>query len=104
MKKIYSFVVPGVPVAQGRPRFSKANGFVVAYDPEKSKSYKAIIAYIANLKGPQIPLDYRKRRKAPGFSHGDGQAVSRLRVSVGATQFPPCILMNLLIKNHFLLE
>ena len=31
---------------------------------------------------------YQKRRKAPGFSHGDGQAVSRLRVSVGATQFP----------------
>lgn len=57
MKKSYSFVVPGVPVAQGRPRFSKANGFVVAYDPEKSKNYKAIIAYIANLKGPRIPLD-----------------------------------------------
>jgi hypothetical protein len=29
-----------------------------------------------------------KRRKAPGFSREDGQAVSRLRVSVGATQFP----------------
>ena len=29
-----------------------------------------------------------RRRKTPGFSHGDGQAVSRLRVSVGATQFP----------------
>ena len=54
MEKIYSFVVPGVPVAQGRPRFSKANGFVVAYDPEKSKSYKAMIAYIANLKNSQL--------------------------------------------------
>lgn len=57
MKKSYSFVVPGVPVAQGRPRFSKVNGFVVAYDPEKSKNYKAMIAYIANMKGPRIPLD-----------------------------------------------
>ena len=33
----------GNPVAQGRPRFSRQGGFVKAYDPIKSKAYKALI-------------------------------------------------------------
>lgn len=33
----------GNPVAQGRPRFSRGGGFVKAYDPIKSKAYKALI-------------------------------------------------------------
>lgn len=35
--------VYGNPVAQGRPRFSRQGGFVKAYDPIQSKSYKQLI-------------------------------------------------------------
>ena len=41
-------VIPGEPCAQGRPRFSTKGGFVKAYDPEKSRNYKAYIKYIAS--------------------------------------------------------
>lgn len=36
-------VIPGEPCAQGRPRFSTVGGFVKAYDPEKSRNYKAFV-------------------------------------------------------------
>ena len=36
-------IVYGNPVAQGRPRFSRQGGFVKAYDPIRSKSYKQLI-------------------------------------------------------------
>ena len=36
-------IVYGNPVAQGRPRFSGQGGFVKAYDPIQSKSYKQLI-------------------------------------------------------------
>lgn len=35
--------VMGQPVAQGRPKFSRICGHVTAYDPEKSKNYKALV-------------------------------------------------------------
>lgn len=40
-------VIPGEPCAQGRPRFSTAGGFVKAYDPAKSRNYKAFVKYVA---------------------------------------------------------
>lgn len=33
-------VVPGEPVAQGRPRFTSRGGYPRAYDPAKSRDYK----------------------------------------------------------------
>lgn len=41
------FTVPGEPVAQGRPRFSTRGSFVKAYDPAKSKDYKAYVKLVA---------------------------------------------------------
>lgn len=41
------FTVPGEPVAQGRPRFSTRGSFVKAYDPEKSKDYKAYVKLVS---------------------------------------------------------
>ena len=38
-----TFTIPGEPTAQGRPRFSTHGGFVKAYDPEKSRNYKAYV-------------------------------------------------------------
>lgn len=40
-------VIPGEPCAQGRPRFSTHGGFVKAYDPAKSRNYKAFVKYVA---------------------------------------------------------
>lgn len=41
------FTVAGEPVAQGRPRFSTRGNFVKAYDPAKSKDYKAYVKLVA---------------------------------------------------------
>lgn len=39
-------VIPGEPCAQGRPRFTMSNGQAKAYDPEKSRNYKAFVKLI----------------------------------------------------------
>lgn len=41
------FLIPGEPTAQGRPRFSNRGPYVKAYDPEKSRNYKAFVKCIA---------------------------------------------------------
>lgn len=35
------FVIPGEPIGQGRPRFARRGKFVSAYDPPKSRNWKA---------------------------------------------------------------
>lgn len=49
-----SFTVYGDPVAQGRPRFSTAGGFVKAYDPAKSRDYKQYIKLAATEYAPKV--------------------------------------------------
>ncbi|KMO45322.1 RusA family crossover junction endodeoxyribonuclease [Lacticaseibacillus rhamnosus] len=39
--------IPGEPVAQGRPRFSRRGKYVSTYDPPKSRGYKEYIKQIA---------------------------------------------------------
>lgn len=39
--------IPGEPVAQGRPRFSRRGKYVSTYDPPKSKAYKEYVKRIA---------------------------------------------------------
>lgn len=41
------FKIPGSPIGQGRPKFSTINGHAVAYDPEKSRNYKAYVKLLA---------------------------------------------------------
>ena len=41
------FEIPGSPIGQGRPKFSTVNGHAVAYDPEKSRNYKAYVKLLA---------------------------------------------------------
>lgn len=73
------FSVPGQPIGQGRPHFSRRGGFVRAYDPPKSRQYKALAqqkiqqVYMNKpLEGPiavymvqyfYIPKSYSKKRK-----------------------------------------
>lgn len=41
------FTIPGEPTGQGRPRFSTSGGFAKAYDPAKSRNYKAFTRLVA---------------------------------------------------------
>lgn len=41
------FIIPGQPVAKGRPKFTAAGGFGRAYTPKKTRDYETIVAAIA---------------------------------------------------------
>ncbi len=68
----FSFVVPGEPRAQGRPRFSTHGGFPRAYDPKTSVDFKARVALFARESGlistngaVRVAIDvYNKRPQA----------------------------------------
>ena len=47
MSNVLAFEIPGQPIGQGRPKFSTINGHARAYDPEKSRNYKAYIRMLA---------------------------------------------------------
>ena len=47
MSNVLSFDIPGSPIGQGRPKFSTINGHAKAYDPEKSRNYKAYVRMLA---------------------------------------------------------
>ena len=53
--------IPAEPVAQGRPRLSNRGGFARAYDPPKSRSWKAFVADYAETAmkkaGIEAPID-----------------------------------------------
>ena len=46
------FIVPGIPVPQGRPRFVKMGNLVKVYDPQKSVNYKKLIKEAAEKYKP----------------------------------------------------
>jgi len=48
------FFVDGLPVAQARPRFARLGNHVKAYDPAKSKNWKAYVAMVATSKGVRV--------------------------------------------------
>ena len=45
--ELLKIVIPGSPIGQGRPKFSTINGHPKAYDPEKSRNYKAYVRMLA---------------------------------------------------------
>ena len=47
MSNVLVFDIPGQPIGQGRPKFSTINGHARAYDPEKSRNYKAYVRMLA---------------------------------------------------------
>lgn len=49
--------IPAEPVAQGRPRLSSRGGFARAYDPPKSRSWKAFVADYAERAMKQAGLE-----------------------------------------------
>ena len=59
-----NFVIPGSPIGQGRPKFSTINGHPKAYDPEKSRNYKAYVRMLAT-----------QAIKDSGFERIDGPCV-----------------------------
>lgn len=47
MSAAVEFVVPGVPVGKGRPRFARRGNFVRTYTPEKTASYENLVKLAA---------------------------------------------------------
>ena len=62
-KEYIHIIIPGEPTAQGRPKFSTKGGFVKAYDPAKSRDYKALLKLIAIDEGKK--QEWRFRDKEP---------------------------------------
>lgn len=50
-------MIPGDAVPQGRPRVVRIGGRTIAYDPPKSKAYKALVRQCAAQNAPKEPLD-----------------------------------------------
>lgn len=42
------FIIPGQPVAKGRPKFARRGAHVVAYTPEKTASYESLVKLAAS--------------------------------------------------------
>ena len=43
------FVVPGQPVAKGRPKFARRGKFVTTYSPAKTVNYEGLVAHSASV-------------------------------------------------------
>ena len=53
----YTYTIPGPAVAQGRPRLTTWGGRAHAYEPQKSRDYKAFVRQCATEQGvPDKPL------------------------------------------------
>lgn len=51
-------VVPGEPIAKGRPRFASRGGYAVAYTPKRTANYENLVATAFQQKFPDwIPTD-----------------------------------------------
>ena len=57
MTKQLKFTILGIPVAQGRPLASRRGKFIAMRDPQKSKDYKARIAYEAGQAFKALGID-----------------------------------------------
>lgn len=47
-----SFIVPGTPIAKGRPKFAKRGAFVKVYTPEKTANYETLVGWYARSAKP----------------------------------------------------
>lgn len=52
----YEFVIPGEPVAKGRPRISSRRGRVRAYTPAKTRAAETSLAFLAKAHRPKEPI------------------------------------------------
>jgi Holliday junction resolvase RusA-like endonuclease len=55
---LLTLIIPGVPVAKGRPKITSRGGFARAYTPAKTRHYEDMIrCEAANMMGDKPPLD-----------------------------------------------
>lgn len=50
-----TLIIPGIPIAKGRPRFTNIGGFMRAYTPKKTRDYENFVASIALKAMERIP-------------------------------------------------
>lgn len=58
MARTIKFVIPGVPVAKGRPKFRRTGAFVQAYTPAKTLKAERLIRDCFNAMQEVPPKDY----------------------------------------------
>src|SRR5699024_5899834 len=54
---LISFVIPGQPIAQARPRATKRGKHIHMYDPKESREYKEYVSLIARQHAPKKPIE-----------------------------------------------
>lgn len=55
--KLIKLIYDGEPVPAGRPKFSRIHGKVVAYDPDKSRTFKKLLGYVAKHQYKGEPIE-----------------------------------------------
>lgn len=87
------FIVPGQPVAKGRPRAAKRGKHITMYTPEKTANYEGLVAHAAHIAMAgqslflgacfveldirvMIPASWSGKRKA-GAVRGEIKAISK---------------------------
>ena len=56
MKERYYFVIPGEPVAKGRPKFSTRGGYVKAITPTKTVNYETLVKLTYSQECPNATI------------------------------------------------
>ncbi len=55
---VINFIVPGTPIAKGRPKFRRIGKFVSTYSPKKTMDYETLVSTAARkAMGDQEPLE-----------------------------------------------
>lgn len=53
-----TLIIPGVPVAKGRPKFARRGNFISAYTPDKTRKYEELVSELARkLMANKPPFD-----------------------------------------------
>lgn len=55
MRELF-FIIEGEPVAKGRPRFTRSNGFARTYTPQKTRDAEGRVAYSAHVAMQQLNM------------------------------------------------
>lgn len=88
------FIIPGQPVAKGRPKFARRGAHVVAYTPEKTASYENLVKIAATTamcgqvpSGKPIALSISINLQIPASWSGKRRAQAELG-AIYATKKP----------------
>ena len=62
-------MIPGEPVAKGRPKFSTRGGFVKAITPEKTANYETLVKLAFKQECPEAEIYEKSEKKTLHIPH-----------------------------------